>query len=294
MFKPMSIDYLPNTITVLNLNYEDLYEFPDLSRFTNLKELYLIRNHFITIPKLPDTLEILDCSWNYSITSLHSIPQNLVQLHCQGNKLSYLPTLPSSLICLNCNSNNFSFIPSLPSNLENLFCTNNKLTMLPILPDTLQKLDCSKNQITQLPMCSRKLYMISCSYNKLTEIPNSYSNIILLYCSNNDIISMPFLSKKLTGIVCSNTWFYSNFNLYDIERHSYFINSFVARDISIIINKINKFKYIYHCLKYKRQIMKWLWKMRERRATELYHPSNLIKLLETVTEDEIDEALEKW
>ena len=294
MFKSISIDDLPNTITVLNLNYEDLDEFPDLSRFTNLKELYLKKNNFITIPKLPDTLEIFDCSWNNLITSFHSIPPNLVELYCQGNKLSYLPLLPSSLTYLNCNSNNFDFIPPLPPKLEKLFCTNNNLTMLPILPNTLTYLDCNKNQIKRLPVCSKKLYIISCSYNKLTEIPNSYSNVKLLYCSNNDIISLPFLSNNLVSIRCANTWLYSNFNLYDIEHHSYFMHTFVARDITIILNKINKFKYTYNCLKCKTQFMKWLWKMRERKATELYHPSNLIKLLNEVSEEEVDEALEKW
>jgi len=292
--KTIPIDDLPNTITVLNLNHEDLHEFPNLSRFTNLKELYLVKNNFITIPKLPDTLKILDCSWNNSITSFHSIPPNLVELHCQGNKLSYLPLLPSSLTYLNCNSNNFDFIPPLPSKLEKLFCTSNNLTILPVLPNTLTYLDCSKNQIKRLPICSSKLHMFSCSYNKLTEIPNSYSNIKLLYCSNNDIISLPFLSKNLVGIVCNNTWLYSTFNLYDVVQYSYFMNTNVARDIARIINKINKFKYTYICLKFKTQIMKWLWKMRERRATELYNPSNLIKLLNEVSEEEVDEALEKW
>jgi Leucine-rich repeat (LRR) protein len=294
MFKARSIDDLPNTITVLNLNHEDLHEFPDLSRFTNLKELYLIRNYFITIPKLPDTLEILNCSWNISIMSFHSIPPNLIELHCQGNKLSYLPLLPSSLTYLNCNYNNFYFIPQLPSNLQKLFCTNNNLTILPILPNTLTYLDCSKNQINQLPICSRNLHMISCSYNKLTEIPNSYSNIKLLYCSNNDIISIPFLSKNLSAIICDNTWLYSNFNLYDVEQHSYFIHSFVARDIAVIINKLNKFKYLYNCLKCKTQLIKLLWNMREKKAKELYHPNNLIKLLNTTSEEEVDETLEKW
>jgi hypothetical protein len=295
MFKKIiSFDDLSNDITVLNLNHNDLHEFPNLSRFTILKELYLVSNNFITIPKLPDTLKILDCSWNNSITSFHSIPPNLVELHCQGNKLSYLPLLPSSLTYLNCNSNNFDFIPPLPSNLQKLFCTNNNLTILPILPNTLTYLDCSKNKIKLLPKCSSNLHMFSCSYNKLTEIPNSYSNIKLLYCSNNDIISLPFLSKNLVGFICNNTWLYSILNLDDVVQYSYFMNTNVARDIAHIINKINKFKYTYNCLKCKIQFMKWLWKMRERRAIELYHPSNLIKLLNTVSEEEVDETLEKW
>jgi len=86
--KTIPIDDLPNDITVLNLNYDELYEFPDLTRFTNLQELYIVKNNFITIPKLPDTLKILDCSWNNSITSFHSIPPNLIELHCQ--EINYL------------------------------------------------------------------------------------------------------------------------------------------------------------------------------------------------------------
>ena len=292
--KTIPIDDLPNEITVLNLNHNDLHKFPDLTRFTNLQELYITRNNFIIIPKLPDTLKILDCSWNNSITSFHSIPPNLVELHCQGNKLSYLPLLPNSLEHLSCGSNNFNFIPPLPSNLKKLFCMNNNLTMLPILPDTLTHFDCSRNQIKQLPISSKSLRVFSCSHNKLTEIPNSYSNIVLLYCSNNDIISLPFLSNKLTGITCDNTWLYSTFNLYDVVQYAYFMNTFVAKDISHIINKIHKFKYSYNCVKFKIQFLKWLWKMRERMARKIYHPSNLIKLLNTVSEEEVDEALEKW
>jgi Leucine-rich repeat (LRR) protein len=292
--KTISIDDLPNTITVLNLNYDDLYEFPDLSRFTNLKELYITKNNFITIPKLPNTLKILDCSWNNSIRSFHSIPPNLVELHCQGNKLSYLPLLPDSLEHLSCGSNKFDFIPPLPSNLKNLFCMNNNLSMLPKLPNTLTHLDCSKNKIKRLPICSINLRVFSCSHNKLTEIPKSYSNVILLYCSNNDIISLPFLSNKLAAITCYNTWLYSTFNLDDVVQYAYFMNTIVARDISRIINKINKFKYAYNCVKFKIQFMKWLWKTREKIAIKLYHPSNLIQLLNTVSEEEIDEILEKW
>jgi hypothetical protein len=40
--------------------------------------------------------------------------------------------------------------------------------------------------------------------------------------------------------------------------------------------------------------MEWLWKMREKKAIELYHPSNLLKLLNTTSEEEVDDALEKW
>jgi len=292
-FSSSCLDSYPNNIEIIDLNYKNLKEFPDLSRFTNLKELYIKKNNLIRIPKLPDTLKIFDCSWNNTITYIHSIPPNLYSLNCHGNNISQLPELPSSLTYLNISCNNFSILPKLPNHLINLFCTNNKLTILPTLPNTLKSFDCSYNEIIQLPICPSELYLLCCHNNQLTEIPNSYSNITLLYCSNNNIINITSFNK-LVAITFEKNIFYSIFDLSTIEQDSYIKNTCRTTRFVNIINSINKFKYTFYCLKYKSQFIKLLWSMREKKAMKEYHPNNLIKLLDNILEEDIDDIIDKW
>jgi hypothetical protein len=50
---------------------------------------------------------------------------------------------------------------------------------------------------------------------------------------------------------------------------------------------------LYHCLKLKKPLRKWLWELvREPNIIKKYHPSYLIENLNE--KDDLDEFLEKW
>ena len=78
------------------------------------------------LPKLPDTLEYLDCSSNF---------------------LKELPTLPNSIISIYCGDNNLTELPKLPDTLKYLMCDDNQLSELPILPITVTYLHCTGNEL---------------------------------------------------------------------------------------------------------------------------------------------------
>ena len=59
---------------------------------------------------------------------------------------------------------------------------------------------------------------------------------------------------------------------------------------------LDNFKYLFYSLKYKEKFRAFFWeKIRLPKIQEKYHPANLQKLIEHLTEeDDINELLEKW
>jgi hypothetical protein len=74
---------------------------------------------------------------------------------------------------------------------------------------------------------------------------------------------------------------YSNENLECIKR---------------VIERIDKFRFVYYCLKYKDRFRKWLWiNIREKKAIQKYAPENLAKLLNNLNnEEEIEIVIDDW
>ena len=68
---------------------------------------------------------------------------------------------------------------------------------------------------------------------------------------------------------------------------------FQTEEIDILKNKVNifhRFRYLFYSLKYKKRIIKWYWKSREKYIKEKYHPKNL----QLTEEYDLDEVLENW
>jgi hypothetical protein len=74
---------------------------------------------------------------------------------------------------------------------------------------------------------------------------------------------------------------YSNENLECIKR---------------VIERIDNFRFLYYCLKFKKQFRKWLWvNVREKNTKQKYCPENLSKLLNTLDVEDIDmDIIDKW
>ena len=76
-------------IRELDYYRKNLSELPDLSEYINLKYLYCSNNNLTELPELPQSIVILDCE-NNKLTSLpKELPKSLKKLHCQYNKLPY-------------------------------------------------------------------------------------------------------------------------------------------------------------------------------------------------------------
>jgi hypothetical protein len=59
------------------------------------------------------------------------------------------------------------------------------------------------------------------------------------------------------------------------------------------IQILNNFRHLYYCLKFKKQLRKWLWeKVREPKINKMYSPNYLIENLKE--EDDIDIVLHNW
>lgn len=105
--------------------------------------------------------------------------------------------------------------------------------------------------IKYLPDLSRfkNLQILKCSCNSLTSFPTLPQNIKELICYNNELNSFPNLSKKKL----ERLEFYHNHNhIYEIVDDNSMIQ--IKKNIQIL----NNFRYLYYCLKFKKQFRKWL------------------------------------
>ena len=234
------------------------FDFSDDTEIIDLSEMMAIK----LSPKLSNyrNLKVLFCVNNY----LTSIPilSNLKELFCSNNRLTSIPILPN-LEKLTCSQNRLTSIPILP-NLKILFCSNNRLTSIPILPN-LKKIFCSHNQLTTIPFLP-KLEKLCCSHNQL---------IIISDLPNLKEIQMNY--NPICDIITEN----NKYNTYPIYNFN---------NKNIILNK---FRHLFYSLKYQKKFIKWLWgKSRLSKVQKIYHPDNLIKLIET--NKNWDEEIDKW
>ena len=231
---------------------------------------------------LSDDIVSLNIS-NKNVTSLPDLTRfkNLKILHCSNNKLTLLPTLPQNLEELNCYDNELTLLPTLPQKLKILRCFNNKLTLLPSLPQKLQRLYCDNNELTWLPTLPQNLIAVDCSDNKLTCLPTLPQNLEALYCYNNKLTLLPSLPRNLERLVCYNN------PIYEILQGNSLFQ--IKQNIKIL----NKFRHLYYCLKFKKQLRKWLWeKVREPKIKKIYSPNYLLENLGD--EDDLNEFLNNW
>jgi Leucine-rich repeat (LRR) protein len=231
---------------------------------------------------LSDNIPTIDIS----VEGIKSLPdltrfKNLKKLICSHNQLTSLPTLPQNLQILICDNNLLTYLPTLPQNLQELYCSYNKLTSLPTLPQNLQILSCYNNKLTSLPTLPQNLKELNCYNNKLTSLPTLPQNLKILYCYNNKFTSLPTLPQNLEIFNCVNNPIYkivNNDSLFQIKQK---------------IQILNNFRHLYYCLKFKKQLRKWLWeKVREPSAKKLYNPKYLIENLGN--EDDLDTVLNNW
>jgi hypothetical protein len=159
-------------------------------------------------------------------------------------------------------------------------------------------MECNHNDLESLPALPAKLQSFFCSYNKLRSLPPLPNNLIILYCDNNNINILPNLPDNFGFLDCKNTPFYNNMKQY-ISSDDYDSQLVDIDIINDIINILNKFRFLYYTLKYKKQFRKLLWeKIREPKIRIANHPDILQKLLlednVNENEDEFNQIIETF
>ena len=223
-----------------------------------------------------------------NITKLPDLTRfkNLKELYCEFNKLSSLPTtLPQSLEVLYCSGNKLTSLPNLTrfKNLKEVYFTDNKLKSLPTLPQSLEKLYCSSNQLSSLPDLPQNLKVLECCNNQLNSLPNTLpQNLETLYLFDNKLTYLPNLPEKILYVIY---WNNPVCNILDNDNNSLIR---VKQNIKIV----NNFRHLYYSLQFKKKIIKWLWKSREKKIMEKYHPNYLLENLEENIN--LDDFLNNW
>jgi hypothetical protein len=112
-------------------------------------------------------------------------------------------------------------------------------------------------------------------------LPNLPQNLEKLNCFNNELTLLPTLPQNIEKFNCDNN------PIYEIVDSNSLIK--IKQNIQIL----NNFRHLYYCLKFKKQLRKWLWeKVREPKIKKLYDPIYLIEKLGD--EDDLDEVLNNW
>ena len=95
--------------TIMNCSDNDIRGITHIDYIPEgITHLYCNNNELTELPKLPESLECLDC-YNNKLTSLPKLPDGLKDLYCWNNKLTELPILPDSLKYLKCYNNNLPY-----------------------------------------------------------------------------------------------------------------------------------------------------------------------------------------
>jgi hypothetical protein len=92
---------------------------------------------------------------------------------------------------------------------------------------------------------------------------------------------LPILPKSLQELSFVNN------PIYEI------VNNYCFAQIKKNIKILNNFRHLYYCLKFKKQLRKWLWeKVREPKVKKMYSPNYLIENLGQ--DDDLDTILNNW
>lgn len=211
--------------------------------------------------------------------------KNLKELYCCDNELSSLPTtLPQTLEILYCSGNKLTSLPHLTrfKNLKDLYFTSNELSYLPTLPQTLERLYCSDNKLAYLPNLPQNLVKLECCNNQLSSLPTLPQSLETLFCFDNKLTYLPTLPEKILYLIYQNNPVCS---ILDNDNNSLIK---VKQNIKIV----NNFRHLNYSLQFKKRFIKWLWKSREKKIMEKYHPKYI---LDNLKEDaDLDDFLNNW
>ena len=129
-------------VRYINIEKEEKVDYG----FTRGKYFVLSGQGITEILEVFGQIGYLDCSSNY-LKSLPKLPDSIQILECQSNELTSLPPhLPRNLRSLDCSKNQLTSLPELPKLLSKLILFRNKLTSLPDLPPSIKHIFAANNK----------------------------------------------------------------------------------------------------------------------------------------------------
>jgi hypothetical protein len=154
-------------------------------------------------------------------------------------------------------------------------------------------LDCNNNRLKELPVLNESLEKLFCFNNHLTHLPRLNNHLTLFIFSKNPIYNIIFQNDNNLH---HHRHYYNHVNAYhyDINFMNDNINSIFR--IKQTLQTLYNFKFLFYCLKYKKKLRDFLWeKIRRPKIESKYHPSNLQKMMDGLSEDyDLTELLENW
>ena len=119
-------------------------------------------------------------------------------------------------------------------------------------------------------------------------MPTLPQNLEYSDCADNQLTSLPTLPQNLKSLG------YVNNPIYKIVNNDSLIK--IKQNIQLLnknIQLLNNFRHLYYCLKFKKQLRKWLWEnVREPNIQKTYSINYLIENLGD--EDDLDTFLDNW
>jgi internalin A len=221
-------------LKMLNLDYNQFTDLPNLTGLTNLEVLSFPTNPMTQLTGISNytTLKRLNVSsCQFTVLPDLSALTNLEVLHVNINQLTQLPDLTAltKLVTLNVYNNQLTSLPNLNTltNLEIFNASTNQLVQLPSLSSNtkITELYVYNNQLTSLPDLSSitGLSVFDCGTNSLTTLPSfgSLTQLTSFKCPTNTLTSgLPDFSSStlLTSIDCSANQFTTIFDLSSVPN----------------------------------------------------------------------------
>jgi type IX secretion system substrate protein len=191
------------TTQTINCNHISIANLSGVQYFTSLTNLNCSNNYSLTtLPVLPNTLTSLDCGGNH-LTSLPALPDSLTFLACGSNSLTTLPVLPNSLTYLDCGYNSLTTLPALPNFLQSLWSEENNIACFPIFPNSITAIYIDANPYNCLP--NHIPAMGSDTTKPLCAAGNSNGCAVAgieQYNTNNNVSVYPNPAKDVLNVEC--------------------------------------------------------------------------------------------
>lgn len=227
-----NINFIDERIIKIIINEFDI-ERLDYKLPKNLSILDLSKNKLKSLPRIPELIEIINCSFNslqYFGCKEFINYKCLKEIDCSNNYISIIITLPINLEILKCQNNNLYELPKLPKKLKKLNCSNNNLKTLGEefhSLDELVEIDCSFNKITRINELPKKLKILNCYHNMINYLGVINDRLEELCCHDNKLSELPNLHQFLRKV-----WIHNNkFDKYNF--HSIFHLNFDKIDLKI-------------------------------------------------------------
>lgn len=203
-----NIEILDDIKTLINLEgLEIMHLNCEIDKFDFLPEQLknLIINNgsieYLDCSTLPKTLESLILNF-CDIKFVDCLPDNLILLDLESNKISFIESFPPNLKIIILNNNDLQKIPDLPEELEILELEKTDINTNLILPQSLKIFKISgcnlKNILKNIPKNLEELYAVDCDINYIDF--EFAQNLKILNLENNDIDEISILPDSLEDI----------------------------------------------------------------------------------------------